>query len=63
MNEHYLATVVSVEAAGVALRFDGETEARTKIYRRLAAYSPTEGDRVLMVQISGTYIVIGKIAT
>jgi hypothetical protein len=56
-----LATVISIDGSGLTLRFDGETEARTKKYKRLASYTPSVGDRVFVVFISGTYIVMGKV--
>lgn len=56
-----LAVVETVEAGGVTLRFEGEAAARTKVYKRLASYTPTAGDRVYIVPVSGTYIVIGEV--
>ena len=55
-----LATVTST-SGGVKVRFDGETAPSTKLYKRLASYSPTVNDRVLLVNVGGTYIVLGKI--
>ncbi len=46
---------------GVTLTIDGETSPTTKEYCFLESYSPTVGDRVLIEEISGTYVVIGKI--
>lgn len=58
-----LATVGSVSSSGITLRFSVQSEASEKKYKRLitgqALYS---GDRVLVVKMSGTYVVLGKIA-
>lgn len=56
-----LATVTST-AGGVKVQFDGETTPSTKLYKRLASYSsPAVNDRVLLVNVGGTYVIIGKI--
>ena len=61
MSEIKLASVKSV-TGGVIVQFDGETSPSTKTYKRLASYSsPAVNDRVLLVRISGTYIILGKI--
>ena len=41
--------------------FDGEIEPSTKRYTYLGSYTPTEGDRVLLLKTGNTYVVIGKI--
>lgn len=46
---------------GLSILLDSETEATTKDYKYLASYVPAVGDRVLIEQISGTYVIIGKI--
>lgn len=57
-----LAFVVSVIEDGLILRMAGEAEPRQKAFMRLASYaSPAEGDKVYIVPISGTYLVIGKV--
>lgn len=57
-----LATVYSVGEDGLRLIFDGQTEATQKSYKQLASYSsPTEGDRVVVMKMSGTCIVMGVI--
>ena len=56
-----LATVTST-SGGISIQFDGETSASAKKYKRLASYSsPAVNDRVLLVNVGGTYIVLGKI--
>ena len=59
--EHNLATVIAITTNGLTLRFDGENEARMKPYKCLSSYIPTIGDRVYIVAISGTYLVIGEV--
>ena len=57
-----LGTVQAVDNTnGLSILFDSETEATTKDYKYLASYVPAVGDRVLIEQISGTYVIIGKI--
>jgi len=43
------------------LQFDGETAPSAKKYKRLSSYTPAVGDRVLMAEIAGTYVILGKI--
>lgn len=57
----YLAAIGSVSGSGVTLIFDGQSAATLKTYKRLASYSPSAGDRVLVAKISGSYVVLGKI--
>ena len=57
-----LGTVQAVNNTnGLSILLDSETEATTKDYKYLASYVPAVGDRVLIEQISGTYVIIGKI--
>ena len=61
MSNYKLATVTST-SGGVSVQFDGETTPSAKKYKRLASYSsPTVNDRVLLVKVGGTYVIIGKI--
>lgn len=46
---------------GGKVKFDGEESASQKTYKRLGSYTLTNGDRVLLVRISGTYVVLGKV--
>lgn len=56
-----LATVISTND-GVSVQFDGETAPSTKKYKRLSSYSsPAVGDRVMLAEIAGTYVIIGKV--
>lgn len=61
MIEVKLATVTSTNN-GVSVQFDGETTPSAKKYKHLSSYNnPAVGDRVLMLEISGTYIILGKV--
>lgn len=56
------ATVHQVTSTGVKVIFNGETVASTKAYKKLASYNnPVMGDKVALIQISGTYFILGKI--
>lgn len=58
-----LATVGSVSAAGTTLILDGQTAATTKRYKRVVTgQTLAAGDRVLVARISGTFVILGKIA-
>lgn len=41
--------------------FDGETTVSGKKYPCLASYTPAAGDRVLMLKVAGSYVILGKI--
>ena len=41
--------------------FDGEITACEKQYPYLDSYTPTANDRVMLLRVSGSYIVIGKV--
>lgn len=61
MSEYKLGTVTST-SGGISVQFDGETAPSTKKYKRLASYSsPAVNDRILLLRVSGTYIILGKI--
>ena len=58
-----LATVGSVSAAGTTLILDGQMAATTKRYKRVVTgQTLAAGDRVLVARISGTFVILGKIA-
>lgn len=61
--EFYLATMTSGSAAGLKIQIDGDSEGSEKSYKILktGGEPPRSGDRVLVVKMSGTYIVLGKI--
>lgn len=48
---------------GIQLIIDGEDTATTKKYSYVASYVPAVDDRVLVEEISGSYVIIGKVIT
>ncbi len=60
---NFLLATVYVYSIGTGIRLviDGETTRTTKWYMHLSSYSPSNGDRVLVLEIAGTYIVLGKV--
>ena len=46
---------------GLQLIIDGEDEPTTKKYTYMASYVPTANDRVLIEEISGSYVIMGKV--
>ena len=61
--ELYLATVVSYSSStGVKIRLDGEETGMEKSYKRLYGTSYSAGQRVLVAKMSGTYVIIGRLA-
>lgn len=60
MSEYKLGTVTSI-SGGISVQFDGETAPSSKKYKRLSSYSPAVNDRVLLVKVGGTYIILGKV--
>lgn len=41
--------------------FDGESAASTKQYPYVSSYTPAKNDKVLLANVAGTYVVLGKI--
>lgn len=62
-QQFYLATIAAwSSSAGATLIFDGQETATTKRYKRLVnGATPAAGDRVLVLKMSGTYVILGKI--
>lgn len=57
-----LGTIDSNYSSGKPrIQFDGESSPSGKGYPYLSSYSPTGGDRVLIANIAGTHVVLGKI--
>lgn len=57
-----LGTITNVSRnVGVAVQIDGETAPTTKKYMWVVPYYPKTGDRVLIEEISGTYVILGKV--
>lgn len=58
-----LGTIETVtRGTGVTILIDGESEPTTKNYMWLAPYRPSVGDRVLIAEVSGSYVILGKIS-
>jgi hypothetical protein len=43
------------------VKFDGDTTASSKQYPYLSSYTPASNDRVLLANIGGSHVIIGKI--
>lgn len=56
-----LALITAIGSGGVSVQFEGEDTASDKTYTVVQSYHPTLGDRVVMLNISGTYIVLGSV--
>lgn len=48
---------------GVTVKVDGESATSTKKYSYLGSYVPTVGDKILIEEISGSYVILGKLVT
>lgn len=57
----FLMGTVTSTAGGLFIKLDGEATARTKSFKRLAHYTPADGDRVQIAAMSGTYVVQGEV--
>ena len=59
-----LGVIYSVDNLnGLKVTIDGESAPSTKKYSYLASYVPTANDRVLIEEINGSYVILGKICT
>lgn len=56
----YLATVSQVTNSGIKIQLDGETEPMEKPYKRI--YTVRVGNRVLVLKMNGTFIVLGPLS-
>lgn len=43
------------------VQFDGEDTPSAKTYKRLGSYPLTNGDKVLLAAVAGTYVILGKV--
>ena len=58
-----LGTVSASDSSGIQLTLDGESEPMTKRYRQiLTGRTISVGARVVVVKISGTYVVLGQLS-
>lgn len=61
--EIYLGTVSGSNSSGVLITLDGQSEAMEKRYKCLkTGRALSTNARVMIVKISGTYVVLGEIA-
>ena len=57
-----LGTISSVDSTnGLKLILDGEDEPTTKKYTYMASYVPEATDRVLIEEVGGSYVIMGKV--
>lgn len=59
-GDFYLATVSQVTTSGIKIQLDGETEPMEKPYKRI--YTVRAGNRVLVLKMNGTFIVLGPLS-
>lgn len=59
-----LGTISYVDdEAGLQLIIDGEDEPTTKKYSYISSYVPEADDRVIIEEIGGSYVIMGKLIT
>lgn len=57
-----LGTISAVDNTdGLQLIIDGEDVATTKKYTYMASYVPAANDRVLIEEVGGSYVIMGKV--
>ena len=57
-----LGTIDSIDSSnGLRVIVDGESTPSTKKYNYLASYVPETGDHVLIEEINGSYVILGKV--
>lgn len=56
-----MAQVTAILDGRPIIRFNGETEDSSKQYKYLGSYTPIVGDYVVLVMISRTYVILGKV--
>lgn len=57
-----LGTIASSYTSGrPRVLFDGESVLGAKVYPVLGSYSPAANDRVLLVPVGTSYVIVGKI--
>ena len=57
-----LGTISAVDNTdGLQLIIDGEDVATTKKYTYMASYVPVANDRVLIEEVGGSYVIMGKV--
>lgn len=58
----FLAQVGSVSSSGTTLRINGEDATATGFKHLVTGQSLSAGDLVLVARLSGSYVILGKIA-
>lgn len=62
-GDFLIATVGNYNSStGSTLILPGSTEPTTKRYKRINGLTIATGSRVLVARVSGTYVIIGRIA-
>ena len=56
-----MATVTEISGEDIFLTFYGEETQRIKGYKRLASYTPSVGDTVLVARLNKSYTILGKV--
>lgn len=56
-----LAVVSNILNGSVYLTFYGDETPSQKSYKRLSSYTPTKGDTVLVLNVNGSYVIVGKV--
>ena len=56
-----LGTITAIKPQGTTVKFEGEDTASDKAYTVVQTYTPTVSDRVVLLNISGTYVVLGSV--
>jgi len=56
-----MATVASISNGKVYLKYYGETEASQKPTKRVSSYTPAVGDTVILQNINGSLVIVGKV--
>lgn len=58
-----LGTAGTTTSGGTTVRIDGQDAYTTKRYKQLVTGNTlSSGDRVLLVKLAGSYVILGKIA-
>lgn len=59
-----LGTITAYNAVtGVKVKIDGEASGSTMQYSILSSYFPAVGDRVLIEEVGGEYVILGKVTS
>lgn len=59
--EFLFATADTFRPNGTKLLFDGQSEYTEKSYKKLASATYSAGDRVLVMKVNGTYLILGRV--